>query len=205
MTEQNQKSSERSTDYMLEEFRFLKISFEGSMTERDERFKSFINIIFGMVALLAIIAQISEIGSSLYYFVIALCSVLYMYGLFVFSRVIAYTLSIDRYRNAINKVRKYFVDYDKNLKGYLLIPLERREPVSKIRGMGSGLIGTAAFTNSILILTFGITLFFAVLKWQLIYSIGMGIGFAIISWGLHTVYYNARRNNEKKVGVGRHD
>ena len=60
MQTEKKKPNQHSIDFMLEEFRYLKASYEGAMAWRDERFKSFINIVFGSVALLTIIAQFSK-------------------------------------------------------------------------------------------------------------------------------------------------
>jgi len=184
---------------MLEEFRFLKVSFEGTLTWRNERFKNFINIIFGTAALLAVIAQLSRTSSVLSYSIIVISAILYLYGLFVFSRLVAGYFTIERYRRAINKVRKYFVDLDKDLEGYLVVPVDSPEPTDSRIRLGSGLLGTTVFTNSLLLLVSGATLFLEVVRLQVLPSVGLGLLLALLSWGLHAAYYSRRvKKNARK-------
>jgi hypothetical protein len=126
-----------------------------------------------------------------------------LYGLFVFSRLVAGSFSIERYKRAINKVRKYFVDLDKSLKNYLVVPVDNPEPTIPQTKLGSGLLGTTAFTNSLLLLIFGVTLSLEVIKWQILPSTGLGLLLALISWVIHAVYFsrqvkkNVRKDKEK--------
>ena len=183
---------------MLEEFRFLKASFEGAMTWRDERFKNFINIIFGTAALLAVIAQLSKTKAELHYSIIIISIILFLYGLFVFSRLVAGSFSIRKYRRAINKVRKYFVDMDIDLEEYLVIPVNaQKKTPSKVR-LGSGLIGTTAFTNSLLLSVFGIAAMMQMLNWQVLLSALIGLVLAVLSWFFHTIYYGIQVKRQTK-------
>jgi hypothetical protein len=194
---QEPETNERSIDFMLEEFRYLKASYEGAMTWRDERFRSFINIIFGTAALLAIIAQLSKTKSELYYSIIVITVILYLYGLFVFSRLVAGSFSTEQYRRAINRVRAYFVDLDATVKEYLLVPIDNPEPTTEKSRLGSGLIGTTAFTNSLLLLFIGTTIL-QVANWQILPSIAIGLGLAFTNWVLHTAYYGGQVKKHAK-------
>jgi hypothetical protein len=198
MAQENQ-SSERSSNYMLEEFRFLKSSFEGAMAWRDERFKSFVNIIFGTTALLAIIAQLSQANTELFYSITIIGGILYLYGLFVFSRLIAGSLGIERYRRAINRVRNYFVDLDKDLEEYLVVPVENHDAATKKRRLGWGLLGTTALTNSLLLLVSGTTLLASIIGWHFALSAVIGVVLAAISWILHAAYYRAQAKQHVKT------
>jgi len=193
------RMNERSVDFMLEEFRFLKTSYEGAMTGRNERFKNFINIIFGAGAIFAVIAQFSKTNSELYYSIMVITFVLYLYGLFVFSRLVAGSLSIEKYQRAIGKVRKYFVDMDVSLQEYLLVPVEIRALAPQKSRLGSGLLGTTAFTNSLLVLISGATLIFQVVNWQILLSVGIGLALALISWLFHSVYYGSEVKKHVKA------
>ena len=192
MATEASEASERSTDFMLEEFRFLKVSFEGVMTWKNERFKNYINIIFGTAALLAVIAQIARTSSELFLSVIAITAVLYLYGLFVFTRLVAGIFGIEQYRRAINRVRKYFVDKDQNIQAYLLVPVDDAKPASLKRQLGSGLLGTTALTNSLLLLIWCTTLCSGLIGWQLLPSAILGLTLSLVNWFVHATYYRGR-------------
>lgn len=194
--------NQHSIDFMLEEFRYLKTSYEGAMAWRDERFKSFINIVFGSVALLAIIAQVSRSTATWNYSLMVIALILYLYGVFVFSRLVAGHLSIERIRHAIDRVRGYFVDLDAGLKAYLVLPADPAKPEPARTGLGSGLLGITALTNSILAAVFGTSLSLEVVRWDLLPSAGSGLALAILSWSLHALnfYRQTRKAAQKDPG-----
>lgn len=196
MTTNNHSTSDHSIDFMLEEFRFLKVSFEGTMEGRNERFKNFINIIFGAAALLATIGQFSQTSSVLNYSIIAISVVLFAYGWFVFSRLIVYNLAIERYRVAINKVRKYFVDLDTNLEQYLAVAVSEPEQKKTGNRLGGGLVGITALTNSLLLLVAGTVLSIEVAKLGNVFSLGLGLLLAFLSWCLHSFYHGKQVKNK---------
>jgi hypothetical protein len=195
---QNPVNKKHSNEFMLEEFRFLKASYEGTMTWRENRFRNYINIIFGSVALLTIVAQFSNSTSALNYTVVAISSIVYFYGLFVFTRLVSGTFSVWKYLRAINKVREYFVDLDNSVNDYLLVPVKgpdaERQPETTL---GKGLIGTTVLTNSLLGLVFGFALTLEVLNLTVWVSFGFGIVLAICSWLLHSLYYQREYRNKR--------
>jgi hypothetical protein len=200
-------TNSNSIDFMLEEFRYLKSSYEGAMAWRDERFKNFINIVFSSVALLAIIAQFSKSSTTWNYSLIILSLILYLYGLFVFSRLVAGFLSIEHIRHAINRVRGYFVDLDNNLRDYLVLPLDTSKPLLVKTKLGSGLLGITALTNSILAAVFGTSLFMEVVKWDILPSAGFGLFVAFLSWIFHALYFyrQAKKDGQKDARKENHE
>ncbi|NSW53468.1 MAG: hypothetical protein HPY85_13265 [Anaerolineae bacterium] len=189
------KPNQYSIDFMLEEFRYLKASYEGAMAWRDERFKSFINIVFGSVALLTIIAQFSKSSTILVYSLILITLILYLYGLFVFSRLVAGFLSVARIERAINRVRTYFIEMDDGLKEYVELPAHPSKSASAKPRLGTGLLGITALTNALIAGVFGASVSLEVFKWIPLLSVGVGFLLALASWGMHVV--TLRKQNKK--------
>ena len=87
------------------------------------------------------------------------------------------------------------MDLDTDIEEYLLVPVDNPSSANPKSKLGSGLLGTTAFTNSLLLLVFGTTLMLQVANWQILASAGIGLILAVISWLLHTAYYSGQVKN----------
>ena len=87
---------------------------------------------------------------------------------------------------------------DIDLEEYLVIPVNaQKKTPSKVR-LGSGLIGTTAFTNSLLLSVFGIAAMMQMLNWQVLLSALIGLVLAVLSWFFHTIYYGIQVKRQTK-------
>jgi hypothetical protein len=191
------KPKEHSASFMLAEFSYLKESFEGAMKWREERYRSFITIIFGITALLAAISQMASTGTAFIYAVAILSFILYIYGLLVFSRLATVHFTLEEQKNAINRVREYFVHLDSGIASYLLTPFTQKSPTITMK-LGSGLLGTTAITNSFLLTICGTTVLWGVLNRNIIIATGCGLILGVISRIGHSIFFRNKSKREQR-------
>lgn len=179
---------------MLAEFNSLNTAYGDTVKWRDERFKGFINIVFGMVALLALIAQVFGTGTILIYTAIIISSILYFYGIQVYIQLVHGDKSIDKYKRSIKLVRGYFVKLDEKLQENLMLSFLREKDSGNAKPTPkkfmTSLLDTTILTNSIILIIGLMLLGVNILGFSVILVIPTTAFFVIINLVLSKIYYD---------------
>ncbi len=199
---------EETKDFLLAEFELLREMRDRVINRSEERIKFYFSLLSGAGAFLALAPQFFTTGQGFYIIILVVLIALLIFGVLTLDRLISGHVAARIYARGINRVRRYFVDNDKSITKYLILPSTDDIPELGIigftekKGANTGNVSMMIYTNTILIGAICLITFVQLLNVQLIYAIIAIIIFVIISLFVHFRYYARQiRKVQKKISV----
>lgn len=132
-----------SQEFMLKEYDLLKDFRELIVHQVDNRVNLYLKMFSTVIASIPVLSIFVEnpqnvVNNKLLSTILIIVSMLLLYfGVLSFYRVIEGHISIINYTRAINRIRRYFLDNDQNIKKYLAMPVTDNVPKYGTYGFSS--------------------------------------------------------------------
>lgn len=117
----DKKTAQQAAQFLSTEHFTLQGARNGVISETNGRVNGFLTTISGSLVALAFVAQISDTGETFLYFSLVLFPVLFYLGLTTLVRVTQLALVDLRYIQAINRIRRFYVDIIPETAQYLTL------------------------------------------------------------------------------------
>jgi len=147
--------SPTSLEFLHDEFKLLQGSRDSLISLNDRQVNFFLAVVSGAAVLLAFLNQpqrsslLSNIAS------LTILLTIFLLGIMTFARTIEADIGIAIYARGLNRIRRFFVERDKKLVSYLILPTNDQVPSFESIGFSTkgasviGLPNTLAVINSI--------------------------------------------------------
>ena len=189
---------EISTGFMLTEYQIVKEMRDKAITRRESRANIYFSLVSGVTAFLLLISQLFG-TSDLFYTVVFIVSLIILgYGTMVFDRLVEGHISVRIYARGINRIRRYFVEFDPKIKPFLMMPINDDIPgfdstgFFKRKGTQGGLLRLIIFSNTFVASLVIFLFIFALLRPNVLYA-GIGAGVSGITTFIASIkYFNSQ-------------
>jgi hypothetical protein len=205
MPEGSPEPANGTKDFLLTEFDLLKEMRASGIAQSENQLKFFITIVSGTTAVLAVLAQLGK--KDLMDVSLPLVIPLFVVGVLVFIRLIEAHISITVYTRGLNRIRRYFLDNDRTIEKYLILPVSDDTPTFGRIGFLSTRISVAGLTALATIINSALAFaFFSILSYRvwsiLCVAVIVGVLGFLLSIVAHHLYNERQtRNASNKVGV----
>ena len=202
LTSENQDNE--SVQFMLAEFQIMHNNFWRNEESGEKRVAFFITLTGGVVAVSVGLAsnKLGDLGSQLTgVYLIGVLGLLF-FGFFTMFRMLHRNTVTDEYKRGQDKIRKFFIERNPTLEGYLEFnpfdPKLEDKKRRKFRITRGGLIETTALLNSIIVaLMVSVAIVSLPLKdWTIGFGVVVGAVMFGIQWWL--VYWMYSRSKPKQ-------
>lgn len=179
-------------EYMLKEYDILKDFRELIVNQVEERVNLYFKM-FGAASSIipTVLVIISDITTNPNYNMIlivfmSISAVLLYFGYVTFLRVIEGHISIINYSRAINRIRRYFCEFDKSIIPYISMPVTDNTPVFGTYGFSNKKTTNVGVTSLIMVLnSINLFILLTLLFWFISLNIPPITAFWLNIWGLN--------------------
>ena len=208
-TQINPPAKEKVVDFMLAEYSALRDLRQNLVTLGENRFNLFLGAVSGALVGLALLHQLSGGNTEIMYLVDgAIITGLFFLGLITFVRTVEREIGITVYARGMNRVRRYFVEHNQNIKDYIILPISDDRPSFQSIGfrprgiLAMGLPAMVAIINSVVAgigaLVFAKEILSLPTAWAIVIAVSI---FIVISFAQNRYQATRITEMEKKTDI----